>query len=891
MAVIESVTEPIEQAAADIDLDIRLFPRQALAYGSPANELLFGGAKGGGKELDINELCPTPSGWIRNGDIKVGDEVIGEDGCSVKVIALSEIETKEAYRLSLSDGTSIVASETHQWKTFTAKERAALHRRTDAFRASRRAKRPSRATNCKGGKGTGRGHKAKPWLAERNRSQPPPRKGSPVASIRTTKEIHESLYVKMGIAVANHSIDNHLPLQLPEAALSIPPYTLGAWLGDGTSASGDIAGIDKDVFEEIEKDAFIVTKLKRPDVRRVEGLYKLTRAGGLKKNKHIPAQYLRGSYDQRLALLQGLMDTDGWCEKDGSCKIALTRKVLFDDVVELIRTFGITVCVTHGKKTATNGRPGNICDCWTACFTAQFEVFRLKRKAKRQNLRPNIRYRRRFIVASEPLGKRPMRCIQVANPDGMYLAGRSFIPTHNSGLLRFGGILRCMLAPGCQLALFRRSYRELQDNHMEGAKSFPDVLAKMVNKGTASITAHDIRFWNGAHISLNHLQYKKDVYKHSGRQIHGLLYDEATQFEPEQYKFLTYSVMRLGGWEPPAHMKNMFPFAWSGANPGGPGHHLFKEGWVDNGPYVITQMPKEQGGMRRQFIPSRAEDNPALLANDPEYLDRLEGSGDVALVRALREGDWEVVAGSMYGDVFRKTLHGRPWHVHPGFRIPESWPLWRGGDDGYENESAIYWGTEDPDKGTIYVIDEIYQKGLLADELGFRILEGDHSIPMQDAQGGPTFNQEVLRGSYDSNAFAETGVGSSRKNEKAITRGEQMNRIGCKWIPVEKWPGSRVAGAQNLHRLLSPNKKAPFMLNEDGGKILDRHGVPLRDRPGLVFFERCVNAIKTIPALSRDEKDPEDVDQGQKNTHAYDGVRYLVQHRRGRTKRITIGGI
>ena len=56
----------------------------------------------------------------------------------------------------------------------------------------------------------------------------------------------------------------------------------------------------------------------------------------------------------------------------------------------------------------------------------------------------------------------------------------------------------------------------------------------MVDKGTASVTAHDIRFWNGSHISLNHLQTKKDAFKYSGRStFHGMLFDEATQLEPE----------------------------------------------------------------------------------------------------------------------------------------------------------------------------------------------------------------------------------------------------------------------------------------------------------------------------------------------------------------------
>ena len=57
---------------------------------------------------------------------------------------------------------------------------------------------------------------------------------------------------------------------------------------------------------------------------------------------------------------------------------------------------------------------------------------------------------------------------------------------------------------------------------------------------------------------------------------------------------------------------------------------------------------------------------------------------------------------------------GTFWHVHPGFPIPIDWPIWRGGDDGYADPMAVYWLTEDPERKTIYVIDELYRKNLLA---------------------------------------------------------------------------------------------------------------------------------------------------------------------------------
>jgi hypothetical protein len=389
-------------------------------------DVLYGGGKGGGKLLDMDTPLCTPTGWTTMGDIRVGDFVIGEDGNPVAVVALSDVcADEDAYKLTFSDGTSVVAGARHLWKTMTASDRREELRRDPEWRAKRRASRKSRAT----------GNNLRPHVAIANSRRVHHCLAKPEPGIRTTEEIHRTLRVKHGVIIANHSIANPSPMVLPEVDLLVPPYTLGAWLGDGTSSCATLTGIDAGIWEAIEADGFQVTHSAACSQRHgILGLASKLKAIGVQDNKHIPPQYLRASYTQRLSLLHGLMDTDGWCEKDGSCKISLTRKVLFDGVVELIRSFGIIVNVTYSVRHATNGRPGNASDTWTACFVTDIPAFRLQRKLERQNLCPNKRYGRRFIVHSENLGPRPMRCIQVAHPSGMYLCGRGMIPTHNSHL-------------------------------------------------------------------------------------------------------------------------------------------------------------------------------------------------------------------------------------------------------------------------------------------------------------------------------------------------------------------------------------------------------------------------------------------------------------------------
>jgi len=237
------------------------------------------------------------------------------------------------------------------------------------------------------------------------------------------------------------------------------------------------------------------------------------------------------------------------------------------------------------------------------------------------------------------------------------------------------------------------------------------------------------------------------------------------------------------------------------------------------------------------------------------------------LVRAMRDGDWSIVAGSMFGEVWhdQRIINGAAvdWHVCDPFPIPLGWPLWRGGDDGFAAPSAVYWLTRNPDTKTIYVVSEIYQKGLTAPELGEKILERDKLIPRTDGKSPqPVSNKEVLRGNYDSSAFSNQG-------QSEITRGDQMNRMGCQWTPCDKWPGSRISRVQDMHRLLKPNPKEQSR------------------KPGIVFFRNCANAIKTIPRIMRAADNPEDVSD-ESEIHGFDGVTYGVQFKELKAGRVRV---
>ncbi|HLI84118.1 MAG TPA: terminase gpA endonuclease subunit, partial [Bryobacteraceae bacterium] len=153
-------------------------------------------------------------------------------------------------------------------------------------------------------------------------------------------------------------------------------------------------------------------------------------------NKHIPAIYLRASISQRLALLQGLMDTDGHCTKRGRCEFSTASKALRDGVYELIVSLGMKAAVSMTDRPA-----GKRCypkPHYRISFLAYSDlpVFRLARKQERQKrlddgCRPTETFRRR-IVSIEQVPSVPVRCIEVDSPSHLYLAGRAMAPTHNT---------------------------------------------------------------------------------------------------------------------------------------------------------------------------------------------------------------------------------------------------------------------------------------------------------------------------------------------------------------------------------------------------------------------------------------------------------------------------
>jgi replicative DNA helicase len=158
------------------------------------------------------------------------------------------------------------------------------------------------------------------------------------------------------------------------------------------------------------------------------------RSLGVLHDKHIHRSYLRAGEGQRRALLAGLLDTGGTVGEGGQIQFSVTSARLADDFFELATSLGYRC---HRRSRRVAGRRESSSTAFEITFSTSDEVFGLSRKQMVHHSRKgpgSSRARRRYVTSVEPVPSAPVRCVQVDNPEHLYLATRAMIPTHNSTL-------------------------------------------------------------------------------------------------------------------------------------------------------------------------------------------------------------------------------------------------------------------------------------------------------------------------------------------------------------------------------------------------------------------------------------------------------------------------
>lgn len=365
------------------------------------NKALIMVARKFGKGLSLNTLIPMADGSFKQmNDIHVGDKVLGSNGLPTTVIEESDIHYRQNYKVIFADGSNVIADDEHNW-----------------YVKQRKSK-------------TGD------------------------MTVLTTQQIFDygvKHIRRDGKGVEyNFRVPVAQAIEFPEQELPMDPYALGLWLGDGNKNAPAFASTlkndDYHIYDALipEYGNYKIRHDKRPgkytDIEiRFSHCHgkacKMTRdlqAIGVWRNKHIPEQYKRGSIKQRLALIQGLFDTDGSCPGHyGMVEFTQKNKGIIDDVKEILASLGIMSRI-RDKKIIINGETRVYYRLFCYC-SKELPVFRMKRKY--DNLSDNLNKRQLYnsIVDIQKLDEvSPTKCIMVDNDDHTYLFGRGYTTTHNS---------------------------------------------------------------------------------------------------------------------------------------------------------------------------------------------------------------------------------------------------------------------------------------------------------------------------------------------------------------------------------------------------------------------------------------------------------------------------
>jgi hypothetical protein len=355
-----------------------------------------------GKALDLDTPLATPTGWTTMRDVQPGDYLFDEDGQPTRVTAVSDIETRPSYRVVFRDGSFVIAADNHLWSVLDVK-----HRRRNI----------------------------RDW-----------RNYWDDTFVYTTQELAENATVP-SYGNPRWRIPTARPLQTSQAwPLKIKPYAFGAWLGDGVTVRAEMcAHVDDAPFMMAAVNGWEVETRSRENVCVIQLMPRmyLDCPGRETDGKRIPISVLRSSPLERLEVLQGLMDTDGFMGGYGStinttryvC-IGLCNEELANDVTQLIESLG-WVC----KRTEQDAKIYDriVGTCYVSGFTPDVNPFKLPRKAdqwdrnaKNSMSSSRVQWSQRTIAAFEPVGERQVKCVTVDSPRHLYLAGRNLIPTHNS---------------------------------------------------------------------------------------------------------------------------------------------------------------------------------------------------------------------------------------------------------------------------------------------------------------------------------------------------------------------------------------------------------------------------------------------------------------------------
>lgn len=761
-------------------------------------EVLYGGP------LTLGTPVLTSEGYKSLQEVNIGHTVYTHKGKPTCVVDVPFEGEEESYEVSFQDGTKVVASAGHKWLVGTSD-----------------------------------------WT----KTQEPLRE----------KRTIELLDFNLSRGRKKYFVPLTEPVNFEHSSVPLDPYFVGCMIGDGCLTSRHnmtLTGIDTEIVDYFNLPKGYSPKKVKGSIqwKFTQGQYggsknktsviwdsfkNLGLAGTRSNTKFIPNLYLFNDVETRIALLQGLMDTDGTVRDKSSrrsaeLKYTTISSKLRDDFIFLAESLGYKVTWQQdGSAYRIYLTASHICP------------FRLTRKVARWK-KFSFNYSRKYITGIQYVGYKRVKCITVADESHTFLVSHCTVTKNSAGggksFAMVADPVRFMNNPETNMLLVRRTTEELRELISIAKKLYPKAIPgiKFMERDKTWVAPSGATLW------MSYLDRDDDVTRYQGQAFNWIGFDELTQW-PTPFAW-NYMRSRLRT----TTNSGLGLYQRATSNPGGAGHRWVKNAFIDqevpgkafwakdfetgeilrwpsNSAFAQRKGIVGQPMFKRRFIPATLFDNP-YLAEDGMYEANLLSLPEHQR-RQLLEGDWDINEGAAFPEFNRKI------HVIEPFDIPENWPRFRAADYGYSSYSGVLWFAVSPDEQLI-VYRELYVSKVLATDLADMILEAEAA-------------EKIRYGVLDSSLWHKRG-------DTGPSLAEQMIVKGCKWRPADRSSGSRVAGKNELHRRL---------------QVDDFTG-----EPRMVFFSNCKNLISQLPSLPLDKNNPEDVDTKSED-HLYDALRYGIMTR------------
>lgn len=408
--------------------------------------------------------------------------------------------------------------------------------------------------------------------------------------------------------------------------------------------------------------------------------------------------------------------------------------------------------------------------------------------------------------------------------------------------------------------IFRRTYPELQDIIEKSLKWFSTMCpAAKYNR-----SEHTWEFPDGEKLFLRHFKDPVDYWSYHGWSVTFLGWEELCTWPTDECLRPMISIVR-------STVPGMPLTIFCTANPYGVGHNWVKARYqlpiinLQNQNMVGRVIRDDDG--ERVAIHGELRENKVLLHAQPDYIKQLRAAAkNEAQFRAWVYGDWDIVAGGMFDDLWDRNTQIVP--SFPPEKIPRGWRMDRSFDWGSSKPFSVGWWAESngepfkfngiiygPVRGDLIRIAEWYGCSGKPNT-GLRMLSADVAQGIVERENRWNIAGRVKMGPADSSIF------DPYEGTKSIA-GEMHNQ-GIDWEKADKRPGSRKQGWDQLRKLLRNAKNT----NAEGP----------REEPGIFFMDRCEDTLRTLPVLPRDEKDLDDVDT-ESEDHIADEIRYRIKRK------------